>query len=51
MTITGVQNYINENFGTFGTGVNVYAMIFNQYTVTYLDELGIVIATDEILLK
>jgi len=51
MTITGVQNYISENFDNLEAEVKIYAMIFNQYTVSYLDELGIVIATDEILLK
>jgi hypothetical protein len=38
MTITGVQNYISENFETFETGVNIYAMVFNQRTVTYYDD-------------
>jgi hypothetical protein len=31
--------------------MSFYAMIFNKYTITYLDENGAVIQTDEVLFK
>jgi hypothetical protein len=53
MTIDEVRESIKTILNSLESNddVDFYAMIFNNYTITYLDENGTVIHTDELFFK
>ena len=51
MTIPEIRSFLNDLQITEGDVLNVYAMVYNVYNVTYEDNNGVVLASDVVLIS